>query len=35
MKCTVNQVLAAFEYGLGYYEKATSKYAAYRDKKYF
>lgn len=34
-KCTAQQALAAFEYWLGYYEKASSKYAAYRDKKYF
>lgn len=35
MICTAEQAIAAMEYWLGYYEKASSKYAAYRDKKYF
>ena len=34
-KCTAAQALKAFEYWLGYYEKATRTYASYRDKKYF
>lgn len=34
-KCTAAEALAAFEYWLGYCEKATSKYASYRDKQYF
>ena len=34
-RCTADEALAAFEYWLGYREKATAKYAAERDKRYF
>lgn len=33
--CTASQAVAAMKYWDGYYEKSTSKYASYRDKKYF
>ena len=34
-KCTAAQAVKAFEYWLGYYEKATSEYATTRDKSAF
>lgn len=34
-KCTAAQALAAFEYWLGYREKASKTYAMFRDKRYF
>ena len=33
--CTADQAVEAMSYWVGYYEKATSKYVSYRDKKYF
>ena len=33
--CTAAEAVKAFEYWLGYCEKATSKYSYYRDKEYF
>lgn len=34
-KCSAAQAVEAMAYWVGYYEKASSKYATYRDKQYF